>query len=214
MPGESIYSTAPFAAMGQSATQEANHGMGTPGYSEPAKLICAVMGQDEAMLNRGRDLMAERYGEAELTSPVFEFSFTSYYEPEMGAGLVKRFIGFGPLVDPADLAGIKRTSNDLEAGVARPDSLPGRGVNIDPGYINGGQLVLATTKNYSHRIYLGNGIYAELTLLYTRGAFTPMPWTYRDYRTDEALAFFARVRGAFLAQRGKPQPGGSQAPAR
>lgn len=176
--------------------------MGTPGYSESAKLVCAVMGRDETMLNRGRGLMAERYGEAELASPVFDFSFTTYYEPEMGAGLVKQFLGFRPLVNPADLADIKRTSNDLEAGVARSDGLPGRGVNIDPGYVNGGQLVLATTKNYSHRIYLGNGIFAEVTLLYTRGAFTPMPWTYRDYRTDEALAFFARVRGVFLDQRG------------
>ena len=177
--------------------------MGIPGSSEPVKLVCAVMGRDGAMLNRGRDLMAERYGEAELASPVFDFSFTSYYEPEMGAGLVKQFLGFGPLVDPADLADIKRTSNDLEAGVARSDGLPGRGVNIDPGYVNGGQLVLATTKNYSHRICLGDGIYAELTLLYARGAFTPLPWTYRDYRTDDALAFFARVRGVFLDQRSR-----------
>ncbi len=176
--------------------------MGRPGSSEPVKLVCAVTGQSETMLNHGRDLMAGRYGEAELASPVFDFSFTSYYEPEMGAGLVKQFFGYGPLVDPADLAGIKRTSNDLEAGAARPDGLPGRGVNIDPGYVNGGQLVLATTKNYSHRIYIGNGIYAELTLLYTRGAFMPLPWTYPDYRTDEALSFFTRVRGVFLDQRG------------
>ena len=176
--------------------------MGTPGKSEPVKLVCAVMGRDEAMLDRGRGLMAERYGEAELASPVFDFSFTSYYEPEMGAGLIKQFLGFGPLVDPAALCGIKRTSNDLEASVARTDGLPGRGVNIDPGYVNGGQLVLATTKNYSHRIYLGNGIYAELTLMYARGTFAPLPWTYRDYRTDEALAFFARVRGVYLGQRG------------
>ncbi len=175
--------------------------MGVPGYSEPAKLVCAVMGQNVDMLNRGRDLMAARYGEAEMASAVFDFSFTSYYEPEMGPGLVKQFLGFRPLVAQADLADIKRTSNAIEGGVARPDGMSGRGVNIDPGYVNGGQLILGTTKNYSHRIYLRNGIYAELTLLYTRGAFVPQPWTYRDYRTEEALAFFTRVRRVFLDQR-------------
>ena len=175
--------------------------MGTPGSSEPVKLVCAVMGRDEKVLSKGRDLMAKRYGEVEQASTVFDFSFSSYYESEMGAGLVKQFFGFGPLVDPAHLPGVKRTSNDLETTVARSDGMPGRGVNIDPGYVNGGQLVLATTKNYSHRIYVGRGIYAEVTLLYTRGAFTSLPWTYRDYRTEEALAFFSRVRSAFLKQR-------------
>ena len=175
--------------------------MGTPGHPEPAKLLCAVMGQSESMLAQGRGLLAERYGPVELEGPVFDFSFSSYYEREMGAGLVKQFLGFEPLVEPGNLADIKRTCNDLETGVPRSNGKPGRGLNLDPGYINGAQLVLATTKNYSHRIYIGKGIYAEVTLLYHRGAFAPMPWTYRDYRTEEALAFFTRVREAFLDQR-------------
>lgn len=175
--------------------------MGTPGNPEPVKLVCAVMGQGESMLARGRDLLAERYGPVELAGPVFDFSLSSYYEEEMGTGLIKQFLGFGPLVDPDDLAGIKRTGNDLESGVVRSDGAPGRGLNIDPGYVSGAQLVLATTKNYSHRIYIGQGIFAEVTLLYTRGAFTPLPWTYRDYRTEEAIAFFTRVRRVFLDQR-------------
>ena len=175
--------------------------MGTPGKPDPVKLICAVMGRDESMLARGRGLLAERYGPVDLAGPVFHFSFSSYYEREMGTGLIKQFLGFEPLVDPENLAEIKRACNDMEAGAARPDGLPGRGLNIDPGYVNGAQLVLATTKNYSHRIYIGKGIYAEVTLLYTRGEFTPMPWTYRDYRTEEALAFFTRARSVFLDRR-------------
>ena len=119
--------------------------MGTPGSSEPVKLVCAVMGRDETMLSRGRDLMAERYGEVELASPVFDFSFSSYYESEMGAGLVKQFFGFDPLVDPAHLSSVKRTSNDLETTVARSDGMPGREVNIDPGYVNGCYHDTATT---------------------------------------------------------------------
>ncbi|MCY3556505.1 MAG: DUF4416 family protein [Gemmatimonadetes bacterium] len=181
--------------------------MGTPAEPESVKLVCAIMGQDETKLAEGRELLAGRFGALELTGPVFDFSFSSYYEREMGAGLVKQFLGFGPLVNPEDLVEIKRACNDLEAGLARPDGLPGRGLNIDPGYVNGGQLVLATTKNYSHRIYIGKGIFGEVTLLYTRGEFTPLPWTYRDYRTEAALAFFTRVRRAFLAQRGSSSTG-------
>ncbi len=181
--------------------------MGTPTNPEPVKLVCAVMGRDESMLAEGRDLLAGRFGALELAGPVFDFSFSSYYEREMGAGLVKQFLGFGPLVNPEDLAEIKRAINDLEAGLARSDGMPGRALNIDPGYVNGGQLVLATTKNYSHRIYIGKGIFAEVTLLYTRGEFTPLPWTYRDYRTEAALAFFTRVRGAYLSRRGSSKTG-------
>ena len=176
--------------------------MGKPTKPEPVKLVCAIMGQDESMLAKGRELLAGRFGAVELAGPVFDFTFSSYYEREMGTGLVKQFLGFGPLVYPEDLAEIKRASNDLESGLTRSDGMPGRGLNIDPGYVNGGQLVLATTKNYSHRIYIGKGIFAEVTLLYTRGEFTPLPWTYRDYSTEAALAFFTRVRGAFLDQRG------------
>lgn len=186
---------------------EGDSTLGTPAKPDPVKLVCAVMGQDESMLAEGRDLLAGRFGALDLAGPVFDFSFSSYYEREMGAGLVKQFLGFGPLVNPEDLADIKRTCNDLEAGLARSDGKPGRALNIDPGYVNGGQLVLATTKNYSHRIYIGKGIFAEVTLLYTRGAFAPMPWTYRDYRTEAALAFFTRVRGAFLAQWGSSKTG-------
>ena len=181
--------------------------MGTPAKPEPVKLVCAIMGQDESILEVGRKLLAGRFGALELSGPVFDFSFSTYYEREMGTGLVKQFLGFGPLVNPEDLAEIKRASNDLEAGMPRSDGLPGRGLNIDPGYVNGGQLVLATTKNYSHRIYIGKGIFGEVTLLYTRGEFTPLPWTYRDYRTETALDFFTRVRGAFLGQRGSSSNG-------
>ena len=188
--------------MRQTRYRESDSTLGTPANPEPVKLVCAVMGQDESKLAEGRELLAGRFGSVELAGPVFDFSFSSYYEREMGAGLVKQFLGFGPLVNPADLAEIKRATNDLEAGLARFDGMPGRGLNIDPGYVNGSQLVLATTKNYSHRIYIGKCIYAEVTLLYTRGEFTPLPWTYRDYSTEAALAFFTRVRSAFLDQRG------------
>ncbi|MDE2846526.1 MAG: DUF4416 family protein, partial [Gemmatimonadota bacterium] len=100
--------------------------MGTPTKPEPVKLVCAVKGQDETKLAEGRELLAGRFGAVELAGPVFDFSFSSYYEREMGAGLVKQFLGFGPLVDPEDLAEIKRASNDLESGLTRSDGMPGR----------------------------------------------------------------------------------------
>lgn len=193
--------------MRQTRYAESDSTMGTPANPDPVKLVCAIMGQDETKLAEGRELLADRFGAVELAGPVFDFTFSSYYEREMGAGLVKQFLGFGPLVYPEDLADIKRASNGLEAGLVRSDGMPGRALNIDPGYVNGGQLVLATTKNYSHRIYIGKGIFAEVTLLYTRGEFTPLPWTYRDYSTEAALAFFTRVRAAFLDQRGSSKNG-------
>ncbi|MYA76110.1 MAG: DUF4416 family protein [Gemmatimonadetes bacterium] len=193
--------------MRQTRYAESDSTMGTPANPDPVKLVCAIMGQDETKLAEGRELLADRFGAVELAGPVFDFTFSSYYEREMGAGLVKQFLGFGPLVYPEDLADIKRASNGLEAGLVRSDGMPGRALNIDPGYVNGGQLVLATTKNYSHRIYIGKGIFAEVTLLYTRGEFTPLPWTYRDYSTEAALAFFTRVRAAFLYQRGSSKNG-------
>jgi hypothetical protein len=89
----------------------------------------------------------------------------------------------------------------MEMNLQRPDGQPGRGINLDPGYINGAQLVLATTKNYSHRLYLDQGIYGEVTLIFRKGNFQALPWTYPDYKTDLAYAYFKSVRQLFLTQR-------------
>jgi hypothetical protein len=111
--------------------------------------------------------------------------------------LVRRIWSFEPLVDPGALAAIKLSTNDLE----RAWSVDGRRrVNLDPGYVSLSKLVLATTKNHGHRVYLRDGIYAEVTLRYREGAFCPWPWTYPDYATAAYCALFGQIRRRYVAQ--------------
>jgi hypothetical protein len=172
-----------------------------PGVPEPVKLIAGIMGQNPEILDTGRRLLETHFGAIDSASLEYPFLFTSYYEEEMGASLIKQFVSFRETVDPGALADIKNRTNTLERLVSRPDGRPGRGLNLDPGYLNGAQLVLATTKNYSHRIYLRDGVFAEVTLIYNKGRFEPLPWTYRDYKTDLAIGYFQTARQIFLEQR-------------
>ena len=175
--------------------------MGIAGSPEPAKLIAALMASDETALAQGRTRLSQEFGDIDVESGIYPFSFSTYYQDDMGADLIKQFVSFKDLVDPGTLASVKQITNNMERATKRSESLPGRGINLDPGYINGAQLVLATTKNYSHRLYLDQGIYGELTLMFSKGVFHPLPWTYRDYKTDLAATFFIAVRQLFLSQR-------------
>jgi hypothetical protein len=106
-------------------------------------------------------------------------------------------VTFGRLVDPADLAAIKQQTNDLEWSLAQGEH---RRVNIDPGYVSLGKLVLASTKDHGHRLYLGWGIYGEVTLTYQQGRFRPWPWTYPDYASDRYCTLFGEIRKRYKAQ--------------
>ena len=122
---------------------------------------------------------------------------SSYYEAEMGTGLVKFLISFAPLVRQERLAGVKRETNELEKAGA---DARGRVYNLDPGIITHYSVILATTKGYAHRVYLGEGIYAEPTLLFRRGALDALPWSYPDYQTPAAHRFFREARRRLLEQ--------------
>ncbi|MBU0639906.1 MAG: DUF4416 family protein [Planctomycetes bacterium] len=166
------------------------------------KLFCGLLSGDADLLKRTRQLLGRRYGPVDLESNIWPFDQTDYYEPEMGPNLSRRFLSFERPIGPDGLAEIKRETNALETRIGenclRPD-VP-RPVNIDPGYLDLGKLVLATTKDRSHRIYLGAGIYAEVTLHYMEHAWQPWPWTYPDYRRPEYHEFFERVRERFREQ--------------
>jgi len=113
----------------------------------------------------------------------------------------RKFISFEKLIDPGELGKIKIWTNEVEEIFSnRSDQERPRPINIDPGYVGLSKLVLATTKNYSHRVYLGSGIYGEVTLQYKDGEYKPQPWTYPDYKSEEYLAFFARVREKYCRQ--------------
>jgi len=120
------------------------------------------------------------------------FTHTSYYNTEMGLPLVRQWVAFEELVMPDELVDLKHLTNELEEKTLNENG--GRTVNIDPGIVTLGNMILASTKNYSHRIYLGKGIYAEVTLIYKDNQFRPLEWTYPDYREDTALRFFNDAR--------------------
>lgn len=171
--------------------------MGTPRKPDPAKLVVPMLATDAAILRLGERALSQEFGEIDLRSDDLPFTHTCYYEREMGAGLVRRIVSFATLVDPGALASIKHATNAIEAALARDGR---RRVNLDPGYLTGAKLVLATTKNHAHRIYIGQDIYAEVTLVYHAGGFHPWPWTYPDYAEGIYNPILLQIRERYLAQ--------------
>lgn len=165
--------------------------MSVPRPPRPAKLVVGFF-------LRHRDLAATLlarlealFGAVDLVSEWLPFNFTQYYAREMGQPLYRRIAAFKTLIDQKQLPDIKHQTNGLEADFAANDR---RQVNIDPGYLLLERLVLATGKNFSHRIYLRRGIYADLTLIYRQGRFETLPWTFPDYADARLQAFLMKVR--------------------
>ena len=141
------------------------------------------------------EMLAKEYGPVALRSDVFDFTYTDYYNEEMGEGIKRKFLAFERFIRPDDIAGIKIRTNEIERDIAsRHDKGVKRPVNLDPGYIDAGKLVLATVKDQAHRIYLSDGIYAEVTLYWKHGVWEVWPWTYADYRSEGYQSFLAKVR--------------------
>ena len=168
---------------------------------EPVKLIFGILAADEEGLEAGRHQITEHFGESDLESQVWPFTQTSYYKDELGENVLRQFISISELIDPGELAEIKHTSNRIEMELAENigGKLP-RPVNIDPGIIEPSKLVLASTKNFSHRIYIGDRMYAELTLSYCRGTWQSFSYTFPDYKEDRYHGFFSEVRDKLVEQ--------------
>ena len=147
--------------------------------------------------------MQRRLGPTDLVSEVWPFEQTDYYEAEMGPDLKRQFVSFARPTPPDALAGTKHETNAIEEQIAA--QCAGleitRPVNLDPGYIDFGKLVLATTKDGSHRLYIGQSMYAEVTLHFRDGRWQTWPWTYPDYHRPEYHEFFERVREQLRQQR-------------
>ncbi len=143
-------------------------------------------------------LLERAFGPIDRSTAPALFDKTDYYSREMGSPLFRVFISFAPLVDPGALPEIKRSTNAMEAILLNEKG--GRRVNIDPGLLTLQNFVLATTKNYSHRIYLSEGIYGDLTLIFQNGQYRPLPWTYPDYRDEATRRFLRAVRETYKAQ--------------
>lgn len=169
--------------------------MGEAAPAEKANLICAALAGSAEWFEAAGERLEKEFGPIDIESETWPFEFTSYYEAEMGPGLLRRIYSFKDLIDPGTIVAIKHATNRIEKELsAQLQQAPPRPVNLDPGYVSAGKLVLATTKDHAHRLYLGEGIYAECTLRWHKGAFEPWPWTYPDYRTEHYREFFSRVR--------------------
>ncbi|MFQ5805066.1 MAG: DUF4416 family protein [Phycisphaerae bacterium] len=177
--------------------------MARPRTPQPVKLICGLLSGDIDLLKRARQLLVRRLGPVDLESDIWSFDQTDYYEEEMGPDLKRLFLGFERLSHPDALPGIKHETNAIEDQLAEQCAALeiARPVNLDPGYVDLGKLVLATTKDRSHRIYIGQQMYAEVTLHFTGGRWQSWPWTYPDYRRAEYHEFFVLVRERLRAQR-------------
>ena len=167
-----------------------------------SKLLCGLLSGDEDLLVEARRRLARQFGSVDLVSEVWPFDATDYYADEMGQDIKRQFVFFEELISVERLPEIKRLTNDLELRFCDDLALPheSRAVNIDPGYITLAKLVLATTKDFPHRIYLQRGIYAEVTLYFESGQWRPWPWTYPDYLAQTYHEFFMQAREVYKRQ--------------
>jgi hypothetical protein len=171
--------------------------MSKPSRAEPVKLIFSVFATAIAQLDETIAKLSASYGPPDFVSDVVPFDYTDYYGPEMGENLVRRFLSMEKLIRPEILPDIKLATNSVENEFTEGGK---RRVNIDPGYISKGHLILATGKSYAHRPYLRDGIYADLTLFYQNKKFRSLPWTYPDYADEKQLLMLGEIRATYLLQ--------------
>jgi hypothetical protein len=177
----------------------------------PVKLICGMISSREDAFRMGEERLVECFGPIDLRSPLFPFAATDYYEKEMGPALKRGFLSFERLVPPDGLSAIKLQTNVLEGEIRAALAADYRVVNLDPGILTSSALIMATAKNFAHRVPLSGGIYAHLELLFTKTGVKTLDWTYPDFRGEGYQNFFLDVRKIFMKQvRGLASKNGSR----
>ena len=180
--------------------------MGQEKQAGNAKLICGLIYRDAAVRDEALQRLQAEFGAVEDRSPEYPFTFTDYYRAEMGDGLIRQFVSFRGWLDPAALADAKRATNRIEREFAEKSGETFlRRVNLDPGYITAAKFVLATTKDFSHRVYLRDGIHAEVTLQFGSAGPRVQPWTYPDFASGVYSDFLMLVRRRVLPVAGAPR---------
>lgn len=170
--------------------------MGSTKEPKPAKLFMGLIASDDFVIKEVTLELSQIYGEIDFMSEKLPFNFTDYYNKEMGENLFRHFITFKSLILMSILPDIKNETNRVEMKYASSNG--NRRLNIDPGYICLYHVILATTKGYTHRPYLRDGIYADLTLIYRNKSFQPLEWTYPDYRQEDTIKLFNKIRKDYL----------------
>lgn len=167
---------------------------------EKEKLIIGFIYNTDENYEKALKIMTDKFGPVDFMTEEFSFTneFSSYYDEELGGEARRKILSFERLVDPTLQAEIKTFTNSVEADFSIDGN---RKINLDPGFLSHGRLLLATTKKTGFRIPLKDGIYTELTLFYARGAWQKLPWTYRDYQSERVQNFLTQVRKKYLEQR-------------
>lgn len=161
------------------------------------KVFCGLIYQEEENILEVKRFLIEKWGEIDIEEGPFPFNFTDYYEEEMGKNLKRKFVSFEKLYQPENVYEWKIFTNSLEEKFSEKGK---RKINLDPGYIDASKVILLSTKDFYHRIYIGKGIFAELTLYYSNKKYNYLNWTYPDYRTEEYLRFFIKMREKYMKQ--------------
>lgn len=165
---------------------------------KPVKLFIGMLSHDVSLFDEIKKVLKKPFGKVDMESDIWPWEHTQYYEQEMGPGLKRKFIFFRELIDPSSLANIKLKTIELEQQYLHEND--GRKINLDPGYLDSAKVVLASTKDFSHRIYLKNGIFGEVTLIYSKKDYQILPYTFPDYRTPEYLDIFRKARDRYGKQ--------------
>lgn len=163
----------------------------------PVKLFLSIFTQKPELFKTIQNKLITKFGAIDFNSEIFDFNHTKYYENEFGTNLKRKFISFTKLIDADSLWKIKIITNKLEKQILKEGK---RQLNLDPGYITQANLILASTKNYSHRIYIKKGIYQEITLIFKDKTFWPLLWTYPDYQSKECVDVFNKIRNILNSQ--------------
>jgi hypothetical protein len=173
--------------------------MAPPVDPQPVKYLCGMIAGNTRFFDRAEEALMDILGPIDLRSEPQPFDMTTYYEAEMGPNLLRKFVAFEHLASPGRLAEIKHATNAIEAHLAAGSDLP-RPINLDPGYVTTAKLVLASMKDFSHRVYLRDGVYAEVTLVYKHHQWQATPWTFPDYGSGRYDEFLSRARTCYHDQ--------------
>jgi len=171
--------------------------MGKPKKPQKKKLIAGIIYKDAEILKKAETQLVRRFGPIDCKSSEVPFVYTSYYAKEMGSNLKRKFIAFKQLIEIEKVYKMKLITNKLEHRLSLNKN---RTINIDPGYISLSKLVLLTTKDYAHRVYLGGGVFGDLTMSFKGKRFHPGRYAYPDYSAKQCITFFNFIRNIYKAQ--------------
>lgn len=175
--------------------------MSTAKKPKLVRLFCGIIAVSEDVIKQVEQELVTLFGPINAATGPMPFDCTQYYELEMGPGLLRKFVAFEKMIDPGGLADIKALTNEVEHKymTTGASGAASRSVNLDPGYVTPAKVVLATAKNYTHRVYLSKGIFAEVTMTFDKKGCVFLDWTYPDFKTPAYMEFFLGLRGELLA---------------